>query len=169
MNKVLSPVLVSLLFVMLAACSKETAEPAGSGFIEADDAIISAETSGRILSRFVEEGDSVARGDTLALIDPSRLQLELASAKAAREVARRALEAQRLQVQQATIREQYLAKENKRVTTLAAANSASQQQLDKIAFDYNEAVLAVKTARTAVARGEAELAKLDADIARIER
>lgn len=61
----------------------------GTGTIEADQVLVTPQTSGRILEVPVEEGDSVKKGDVLVKIDPSLLQLQLDQAKAGVTAAKR--------------------------------------------------------------------------------
>src|SRR5919201_2165504 len=59
----------------------------GSGTIETEDVLITAEVGGRIKSLAVDEGQEVAAGQTLALLDTALLEAQLEQARAAVGVA----------------------------------------------------------------------------------
>ncbi len=153
----------------VAGCSGNSALPGGSGFIEADDAIVSAEASGRVLNRFFDEGTVVRAGDTLAIIDPSRSQLDLASSEAMRTTTEATLQTNRLQVDRTREAERYAKTERDRVAKLLQSGSATQKQMDQVEFELTQAVNARKTAEANVAVTEAQIEKIDADINRIKR
>ena len=75
----LIPAIVPML---LLGCGRSGDNVGSSGFIEADESVVSAETAGRIDRRNFDEGSRVTVGDTLLVIDPSKLQLQLASLRA---------------------------------------------------------------------------------------
>lgn len=54
-----------------------------SGFVGAEEILISTEMSGRILALYVEEGDSVSSGQVLAQLDTSVLDAQIQQAEAA--------------------------------------------------------------------------------------
>jgi multidrug resistance efflux pump len=59
----------------------------GSGTIEAEDVLITAEVSGRVQSLPVDEGQEVQAGQLLAKLDPALLEAQLAQARASIAVA----------------------------------------------------------------------------------
>ena len=153
----------------LGGCGNGKIEPGGSGFIEANDVVVSAETSGRVLNRHFDEGTVVKAGDTLAIIDPSRLQLELASAEAGRRASLAGLETARLQVIRTQEAERFARTERDRVDRLLSSGSATQKQLDQLAYELTQAVNARKSADANVHVVETQIEKIDADINRIKR
>jgi HlyD family secretion protein len=79
---------VLVISLYLASCGKqEDRDISGSGIIEADEVEVAAETSGKIRVFRVEEGSSVKRGDIIAEIDRSTLELQLEQAKAGMNLA----------------------------------------------------------------------------------
>jgi len=157
------------LTATLAACQGGGELRGGSGFIEADEAVISAETSGRVMERRFSEGTVMHKGDTLAVIDPSRVQLELASAEAARRVLSAQLDAARVQVKQATTAEDYAKTELERVTKLLESATGTRRQYDQAKYNFDNAALNRETAQVNVKTLQAQLNKADADIARLHR
>ena len=59
----------------MAACSQGGMEHDATGVFEATEVIVSAEQAGRLMSFDVDEGDSLAAGQQVGLIDTVQLQL----------------------------------------------------------------------------------------------
>ena len=117
-----------LAVFLLAGCGED--EPDAYGNFEAAEVVVSAEGSGRLLRFEPREGEQVAAGAVVALIDTTALSLrtqELASQEAASRT--RTLEAEAqigvLQAQLATARE-----EHARTLRLYRAEAATAQQLN---------------------------------------
>jgi len=53
------------VIIICNGCSKNGDTIGGSGLVEADDILVSAETSGRVMSLNFGEGDLVLKDDTL--------------------------------------------------------------------------------------------------------
>ena len=113
---------------LLAGCRKD--EPDAYGNFEADEVVVSAEGSGRLLRFEPREGQALDAGAVVALIDTTALALqtqELASQEAASRT--RTLEAEAqigvLQAQLSTARE-----EHARTLRLYRAEAATAQQLN---------------------------------------
>ena len=69
--------LITAALTMLISSCSEKAEFDASGNFEATEVTLSAESSGKILSFDVEEGDTVEIGELLAKIDTVQLQLQM--------------------------------------------------------------------------------------------
>jgi HlyD family secretion protein len=163
---VLIPVILPML---LLGCGGNGDNVGSSGFIEADESVVSAETTGRIDRRNFDEGSRVTLGDTLLVIDPSKLQLQLASLRAARQVTEASLTTARLQVERSRKAEDYATSERDRVSRLFKAGSATQKQLDQLTYEATQAVNARQTAEANVMTTKAQMDKTDSDIATLER
>jgi len=116
---------------VLASCSGKAGYDA-QGTFEATETTVSAEGTGRILTLVIEQGDSVAAGQTVGLIDTVQLSLqraELLSQRCALENSRPNLEAQ-----VASIQEQIAGTttERNRIARLLSEGAATQQQLDNL-------------------------------------
>jgi HlyD family secretion protein len=161
---------LSAAFIMIAAgCGNRQDGAGGSGFIEADHAVVSAEISGRVESIFFDEGSSVENGDTLAVIDPSRVQLELKSSEAQRSVAEANLRSANLRVSRTAEAESFVLLERNRIEKLLASSTATQKQMDQIDFEYTQAVNAHQSALAEVAAIKAQIVQIDAGIDRLKR
>jgi HlyD family secretion protein len=122
-----------------------------------------------VLERRCDEGASIVAGDRLAVIDPSHLELQLASAEAGRGVVEANLATARLAVENAARAEQYAVTEFERAQRLLEASTASQRQFDEAAFQRDQAKIARRTAEANVAALKAQLAQTEAEIARLRR
>lgn len=161
--------LVTLLAISIGGCGSDNGAPGGSGLLEADETIVSAETSGRVISMAFDEGTTVNDGDTLLRIDPSRLELQLQSAEAGRKVALAQLESARLQLAKAEEAEAFASSERDRFAKLYQSGTTTQKQLDQLEFELSQAILSRKTAAAAVTTLQAQLSQIDANIATINR
>ena len=157
------------LLTVVAGCSSDDKAIGGSGLIETDEVIVSAQTSGQSLELFFDEGWVVKEGDTLTVIDPSKIELQRNAAEAGRQALADNLSSAKLQVEQAATREQYAKTEFDRVTQLLSSGTATQKQYDAVKFEYDQASIALKTAKSNVKSLQAQLNKADADIALIDR
>ena len=81
-------ILTFLSFVALAGCKENPAEKAIEGKTRKDVISFSPKVTGRILDIYVEEGQTVKAGDTLARLDVPEVSAKIAQAKGATEAAR---------------------------------------------------------------------------------
>lgn len=141
-----------LAALLLVGCRED--EPDAYGSFEAAETVVSAEGSGRLVRFEAREGEPLAAGAVVALIDTVALSLrgeELASQQAASETRTREAQAQIgvLTAQLATARE-----EHARTLRLYRAEAATAQQLN-----LAEGEVRVLEARIAAARAQAEGAR----------
>lgn len=118
---------------MLAATAVSCATPVGfdaAGTFEATETTVSAEASGRILSFDVEEGDSVAGGETVGAIDS--MQLYLRKLQTERQAASLRSTRPDIDKQAAALREQIARQrtECRRVDNLLHDGVATRKQKD---------------------------------------
>jgi HlyD family secretion protein len=126
-----SLVVLSVAFI-LASCSKSTGDFFATGNFETTEVIVSSESTGKILTLSVEEGQILKQGELVGTIDSIQLYLKkkqlLNSSKA--------IQCRRPDVKKqiASIEQQIsTAKtERKRIENLLKANAANQKQLDDI-------------------------------------
>lgn len=143
---------LTLIFItiVLVSCNDDRIEKLEySGNIECENMIISSQSMGKVEAIFYNEGDFVKLGDTLAIIDYSKLDLQILQANAARD----AILAQIKMLKDGARKEDKnlaneslkqaeanyeVAKSNKnRMTSLFESKSITQKQLDdaNLAFD----------------------------------
>lgn len=75
MKRSISPAIVATVLLSMTACENAPQYDA-TGIFEATTVTLSAETSGRILSMSVAEGDTVMAGQTVAVVDTTLLVLQ---------------------------------------------------------------------------------------------
>jgi len=168
MNNIKYALLIILLLIF-TGCGDSTDTVGGSGLIETTETIVSAETSGRVITLNFNEGSQVALSDTLAVIDPSRLELELSSSHAVRKVSETNLVSVHLQVKNTRRAREYAQTERDRLQKLLESGTTTQQNFDRVDFEFDQADLAFRVAEANVATLEAEIERIDAEINRLKR
>lgn len=168
MNRILM-ILCALPLLAVASCGRNTAAPGGSGLIEATEVTISSETSGRIEKVYVDEGDRLLPGDTIALIDTVTLSLKLRQAEAMKAAAETRRQTARIQIDKAALDAELAGKEFDRINSLVQTGAANQQQYDKTKNILDQSRLAKKAAAAALDAAAADLEKIDSDIALLHK
>jgi HlyD family secretion protein len=158
------------VFAALAGCGARRAESfAGSGTLEATEVTVAAQTPGQILRLGADEGDAVAAGDTLAVLDVEKLALQrrqlLASVDEIRASRKPAVETAR----QAEDNLENIEKNYGRVKALFEQGSASQQEYDDVSTRYRVAKSQLESAKGQVAALDAREQTVHASIALLDR
>lgn len=161
-------VVIPIVFI-LVSCNNNASSPSGSGFIEATDVIMSSETAGRILTLYYDEGDSITTGATVAVIDTAAIVLRLEQARALKQAAISQIEMAEISKEQAAQGYSLAEKEFERISRLLETGSANQQQYDQIENAYRQAALAKKQANAALSAARADRAKIEAELALLEK
>jgi len=124
--------LMAAFLLVATSCNRNNSEFDATGNFEADEIIISAEASGKIISLNVEEGSVIKSQTVIGLIDTIQLHLR----KNQLEYSIRAVNAKQpnASVQLAAISEQIetVKREKKRVENLLKDDAATQKQLDDL-------------------------------------
>ncbi len=134
MNKIVS---IAAGFPLLFISCNSAPDYDATGIFEATTVTVSAETSGKILSIPVNEGDSVLIGDNIAVIDTAMqvLQLrQLASQKQATETASPDVAAQAAALNTQIAHQKH---ECERLTNLLADGATTQKQYDDAQAQLN--------------------------------
>ncbi len=129
MKKYIIPV---ALLMLLSGCGRGESDADAWGTFEADDIIISAETSGRIVAMDVDEGMDVSGGGVIAVTDTTMQVLQLAELEAVTAAAQARLAG--IAAQDAVIRQQMdnLNINIGRTRRMLADGAATQKQLDDL-------------------------------------
>jgi RND family efflux transporter MFP subunit len=122
-----------------------------SGYLESRrQAKIGAKAVGRVQSVFVEEGTKVTKDQVLAILEHSDLEASLAATLASLARSKTAIEEQSVLIQQNK-------RELERARNLLASRSISNTEHDKAKFDYDSAVVRLKSMQVEVKLAEARL------------
>ena len=124
--------ILSIMSLLLSCDNGDEAGFSASGVIEGTAIKVAAQTGGQILEMLVEEGEPVAMGQTIAVIDTEKLALQLDQIQAGlREIEiQRQINSNTLQKAEADY--QNISQKHKRFQELFKQNSASQQTLDDL-------------------------------------
>ena len=130
---------ITVIMAILFSCNGNDMKHDATGVFEADEVIVSAEVGGKILAFYAEEGDTLSKGRTAAVIDATNLTLQKeqveASINALREKTNDVqpqviLLEEQIKVQQS--QQATLEKEKLRFENLVKADAATPKQLDDI-------------------------------------
>src|SRR6476620_87827 len=138
--------ITSLLVIVIMACDRNQNKFDASGTFEADEVIVSASASGKILALDIDEGSTLAKDSVVRLVDPTDLSLQKQQVEASIEALNqktsdaapqiKMLEDQ-LKVQQAQL--DNLLHERARIENLLKEDAATKKQLDDINFQIESA------------------------------
>ena len=119
--------------LMLGACGNEEKEYDATGTFEATETIVSAEQSGTLLAFSVSEGDNIAQGQEVGLVDTTQIWLKIQQLDATKQV----YQSQKPDMErQIAVTRQQLAKaqtEQRRYEELVADGAAPRKMLDDAA------------------------------------
>lgn len=162
MRSVLKKIVPLLAIAGLVSCNNGNGKYDASGTFEAEEVIISAEATGKILQLNIEEGASLAKDSVVGKIDPTAIELQKEQASSSVDALQQktndagphvnVLESQvLLQTKQIAVDEEQLKvlqKEQQRFQRLVAADAVPAKQLDDINGQVNvlrEKIVAGKT------------------------
>lgn len=157
--------LILLLAILFSACNTGNNKYDSTGTFEADEIIVSAEATGKILRLDVEEGSTLAKDSVVGNIDPSAIELQKEQAASSVDALTQKtndpspqiniLQAQMVaQTKQISVQEEQLKtllKEQQRFKNLVAADASPAKQLDDITGQVNvlrEQIIASKSQLT---------------------
>src|SRR6476620_12349251 len=133
--------ITALSIMVIMACNRDQNKFDASGTFEADEVIVSASATGKILSLDIDEGSVVAKDSVVGLVDPTDLSLQKQQVQASIEALNektsdaapqiKMLQDQ-LKVQQAQL--DNLLHERARVENLLKEDAATKKQLDDMNF-----------------------------------
>jgi HlyD family secretion protein len=149
---------------MITSCGGNDGTPGGSGFIEATQIVVSAETGGQIKSLNFDEGDQINKGDTIGQIDTVSTVLRLRQAEALRKLAESKIRSSSLNIEQASYNLNLATKEYERVSALLESGAIDQQQYDRVENSYKQAGLTKKQADAAYQAARADLVMTESEI-----
>ena len=158
--------IVLLASVALLACDRDE-EPDAYGNFEATETVVSAETGGALLWFTPVEGEQVAPGTLLGVIDTTRLALDREQLGAQRTSVRARVSESERQLGVLAVQREIAARAYARTRRLYAEQAATAQQLDQAEREYRvlgEQMAAVRAQRNSVTQ---DVAASDARVAQI--
>lgn len=175
-----SQILRGCLFLLLIAvsCKTEDKKFDATGTFEADEIIVSAEMTGKLLAFNLSEGDTVGKGKIVGRIDPLSIALQKEQVEASiGSLTQKSNDAspqiavfrQQQETQQSQIRVQeqqltVLQKEQNRVSNLVKAEAATPKQLDDINGQIDVLKRQIEAAQTQINVFERQIAAQTANV-----
>lgn len=129
-------VLLSLAATTALSGCGSRGEPDAYGNFEATEVVVSAEASGQLLWFSAEEGQRLAAGTLVGVIDTTQLALERAQVTAERAAARSRANEVANQINVLRAQHEIAEREYARTQRLHGAQAATAQQLDQVERDY---------------------------------
>ncbi|MDW3209647.1 MAG: HlyD family efflux transporter periplasmic adaptor subunit [Reichenbachiella sp.] len=156
----------------LTSCADGGHEFDATGTFEADETVISAEASGKILSFKIDEGQQLSRNQYVGYVDTTQLSLSKAQLKAqVRAVLSRKPD---ISSQLAALNEQLKAakKEKERIENLLKSDAATPKQLDDVEAQINLINGNIRGLRTSLVNNtnslDQEIGPLEAQVLQVD-
>ena len=152
----------------LAGCGGDgAANP--SGTLETPTVDLAPLVTGRVLRIGATEGQRVAAGDTLLVVDTELIRLRREEAVAARGGVKAQRRAVAAELEQTKRQLALLEKTRERVTALAGEGSATRQRVDELDAERDLAAARMEAASARLAAADAELERVAAGLALLDR
>lgn len=158
--------IILLGLMVIISCSEENGSDAFGQF-EAEEVVISAETSGRLTSFSIEEGETLEAGTKVAVVDTTNLHLQKVELRASIESVRSNTD--KLDAQKEVLQSQLetAQKDLKRVQGLIDGNAATQKQLDSAEGRVNTLQKQIQSIDVEKRSVTTELTRIEAKIAQV--
>jgi HlyD family secretion protein len=158
---------ILLAAALVAACGRD-AGPDAYGNFEADAVTVSAEATGQLIRLDAREGERVAAGAVVGLVDTTPLALQREELLASRATARSragdaAAQVPVLQARLVTARREY-----ERTGRLAADQAATRQQLDRAEGEVRVLEEQIRAARAQAGTAARDVPNVDARLATLD-
>jgi len=126
----------AVLLLALAAACHHAAQPDAFGNVDVTPVVVSAETAGRLLTFTPAEGDTIAAGREVAVVDTVPLSLQRRQALAQRDAGVSRIQSAGLQIGVLNAQRDVVQRTYQRTQSLYNDHAATAQQLDKAELDY---------------------------------
>jgi len=154
------------VLAMVAACNRGD-KPDAFGNFEATEVVVSSQATGQLLSFTPTEGQRLAAGVDVALVDTMQLALERDHVIAQREATGARMAEVNRQIGVLEVQRQIAERTYERTRRLFAQQAATAQQLDQAERDYRVLVAQIEAARAQQQSVAKEVASTDARVAQI--
>jgi HlyD family secretion protein len=155
------------LSLLVAGACHDAEQPDAYGNFEATEVVVSAEAGGQLLRFTADEGDRLAAGDAVGLIDTTQLALERDQVMAQRAAARARMTEVARQLDALDVQRRIAQRAYERTKRLFDQRAATAQQLDQAERELRvltEQIQAAQSGRRAAAQ---EVAAAEARVAQI--
>jgi HlyD family secretion protein len=152
--------------LMVVAC-RHAEEPDAYGNFEATETVVSAETPGALLWFTPMEGQQVAPGNLLGVIDTAQLALERAQARAQSSAGRSRVSESGRQIGVLVVQRDFAKRSYERTRRLIAEHAATAQQLDQTEGEYRTLGEQIAAARVQQQSAVGEARATDARVAQL--
>lgn len=149
-----------------AACHSRPG-PDAYGNMEATDVVVGAQTSGQLLRFDPVEGNRLAAGAVVALVDTTQLALQLQQAAAQRGAAAANESQAHRQIEVLRVQQQIAQRSYERTQRLFAKQAATAQQLDQAEREYKVLAEQIRAAQAKRAAAVHDAASSDARVAQL--
>lgn len=168
MNRTAATTIALACLAALAGCDGKPL-PDPSGTFEATVVDVAPVIAGRALAVNCTEGQLVARGDTLVVLDTELIALQRAETAARRESLQAERRAATADLEQTRRQRALAATTLERAEALLAQGSATRQRVDDLAAQRDVADDRIEGARARIAALDAETVRLEAGLAVLDR
>lgn len=132
MRKTYHIIIISIFALAFAACNKSETIIDAYGNFEADEILVSAEASGKIIELNLNEGDKLNENEIIGKIDASIPTLQLQEIEAQRKKINAAIKSINAQIAIVKQQQENLEVDLKRIENLKTTGAATQKQLDDV-------------------------------------
>ena len=122
--------------ILIAAACRDKNQPDAYGNFETTEVVVSAETSGQLLWFKADEGQSLAPGQLVGVIDTTQLALQQRQLNAQRSAGSSRVSEVGQQLDALRVQHEIARRNYERMQRLVAAQAATAQQLDQAERDY---------------------------------
>jgi len=158
----------ALLFITIAACGRREKEPDAYGNFIADEIIVSSETSGKILAKFIGEGERIERGMVAYQIDTIQTHFKKMELYAQRKIVNAKRSGIQAQINVLHEQESALAKDLERFRNLLPQGAVSKKQVDDLENNLSVVRKQIEQVGTSFLTVSAEADVLSASLAQVE-
>jgi HlyD family secretion protein len=151
------------------SCGRRVSSPGGAGLIEATVVDISSQAAGQLKMMHFDEGQDIAMGDTIGIIDTVTVMLNLRQAQAAETAAETRLLMASIAIKQSTYNLDLAGKEYERISALIKSGSANQQQFDQAETAFKQAALGREQADASLRAAQADVNQTKAQFALFQK
>lgn len=165
-HRVETRIAAAVALLVFSAC-RHAQEPDAYGNFEATETVVSAETSGALLWFTPMEGQQVAPGTLLGVIDTVQLALERTQARAQSAASRSRVSESGRQIGVLAVQRDFAQRTYERTRRLFNEKAATAQQLDQTEGEYRTLGQQIAAARVQQQSAEGDARASDARVAQI--